>query len=103
MLNKTNAGLIAAVAGKEFATWPGRPLEVWKEPVAFQGKIVSGVKVGALPASMPAGTSLAIPMPAPAAASGNGAAAPTADGRTVPFPGGMPTAAHNNLDDEIPF
>jgi hypothetical protein len=53
VLNKTNAGLIAAVAGKEFSTWPGRPLEVWKEPVSFQGKIVNGVKVSAMPSSVP--------------------------------------------------
>jgi hypothetical protein len=106
VLNKTNAGLIAAVAGKEFATWPGRPLEVWKEPVSFQGKIVSGVKVSAMPTGLPAGTSLAIPMPASAARSGNGGAAgqAPADGYSVPFPGAMPGApAADTIDDEIPL
>lgn len=105
VLNKTNAGLIAAVAGKEFSTWSGRPLEVWKEPVSFQGRIVSGVKVSAVASGVPGGTSLAIPMPAPATRPGNGAAAspPPADGHSVPFPGAMPTAPNDDLNDEIPF
>lgn len=107
VLNKTNAGLIAAVAGKDYATWPGRSLEVWKEPVSFQGKIVNGVKVSAVPSATAAtGSTLAIPMPAPAAAPGNGAAASmTMAGHTVPLPSSMPTAlsTRGDLDDEIPF
>jgi hypothetical protein len=100
ILNKTNAGVLASVCGDETAAWTGRTIEVWKEPVSFQGKIVSGIK---LAPAVPAMTSTAIPMPAPAPSAGNGKAPGAAmAGYTVPLPGGMPTAA-DDLNDAIPF
>src|ERR1700681_1737287 len=47
VLNKTNAGLLAAAFGDDTIARPGRAIEVWKEAVSFQGKIMPGVKVAA--------------------------------------------------------
>jgi hypothetical protein len=109
VLNTTNARLIADIAGKDYTGWRGRPIEVWKEPVSFQGRIVKGVKVaatsGGIPAAPPASTG-AIPLPGPAATAGpiNGSAGGmTMAGHHVPLPGAMPGAPADDLDDEIPF
>lgn len=113
VLNKTNAGILASVCGDETTAWTGRAIEIWKEPVSFQGKIVPGIKLSAgAPPPLPSGTAMAIPMPAPAPAAtpGNGGI-PGADGHTVPFPSAMPSAPSGGggggggglIDDEIPF
>lgn len=98
VLNKTNAGILAAMYGDETTPWTGRHIEVWKEPTQFQGKIVPGIKLAAAapPPLAAAGTGLAIPMPAPAAAPGNGTAAPL-------WPSPPPPAPVGEIDDEIPF
>jgi hypothetical protein len=118
VLNKTNSRLIADVAGKDYTTWRGRPIEVWKEPVSFQGRIVKGVRVSAVSSGTPPpipgmfDTAAAIPLPGPAVLpnSGNGSAASTAMAggmnmacRMTPLPGAMPGSPADDLDDEIPF
>jgi hypothetical protein len=56
VLNKTNSGLIAHSMGNETDAWVGRQLELYKEPVSFQGRIVDAirVRVQAAPVAQPA-------------------------------------------------
>lgn len=44
-LNKSNAHLLSAAFGDDTRDWPGRTIEVWAEPVMYQGKLVAGKKV----------------------------------------------------------
>jgi hypothetical protein len=105
VLNKTNGLMLAAAYGDDTAAWIGQAIEVWAEPVQFQGKIVQGVKVAA---SLLRPQAAAIPLAGPA--SPNGAApsstapAAPAPSSAAPPPGG-PTwsGPGSDLDDEIPF
>lgn len=51
--NKSNATLLAAAFGDETREWPGHTLEIWAEPVMYQGKLVPGIKVMPLPSQGP--------------------------------------------------
>lgn len=43
VLNKTNAGLCAAVWGDETDMWQGKQLDLYAQPVMFQGRQVMGL------------------------------------------------------------
>jgi hypothetical protein len=51
VLNKTNALVLAAAFGDDTTDWLGRSIEVWKEPVQFQGRMVQGIRTA--PATIP--------------------------------------------------
>jgi hypothetical protein len=64
VLNKTNSLILASAYGDETNDWAGRNIEIWAEPVQFQGRIVQGVKIqpaGALAASASNGEARATP------------------------------------------
>jgi hypothetical protein len=85
VLNKTNGLILASAYGDETDAWIGRQIEVWAEPVSYQGRIVQGIRL------------------APQIA-GNGAAPQPG----APMPGmlAMPVAPQSApplVDDDIPF
>jgi hypothetical protein len=85
VLNKTNANLLAAAFGDDTKDWSGHALEVWAEPVMYQGKLVPGIKV------------------MPLASQGPGITGP-ASGGGIPDESGADTSSLDaDLDDEIPF
>ena len=45
VLNKTNGMMIAAFYGTETSAWTGQQIELYSEPVAFQGRIVDSIRV----------------------------------------------------------
>ena len=49
VLNKTNAMLMASLFGAETTGWTGKAVELYAEPVPFQGRIVDAVRVRAVP------------------------------------------------------
>lgn len=58
VLNKTNAGLCAAVWGDETDLWQGKPLDLFAQPVMFQGRQVMGLAVAP---KLPVGGTMATP------------------------------------------
>jgi hypothetical protein len=111
VLNKTNGMVLAAAYGDDTAAWLGRSIEVWKEPVQFQGKIVQGVRTA--PArTMPTTTGHAnADVPIGAHSGGNGATQPvrTAGVSAVPNPpvrqatDGSAWNGSDVDDDSVPF
>ena len=85
VLNKTNANLLAAAFGDETRDWSGHVIEVWAEPVMYQGKLVPGIKV--------------MPLPSQGAA----IAAPSRGGGIPDEPDTNTSNLAADLDDEIPF
>ena len=54
VLNKTNAGVIAALYGPETDNWPGSKLKLYSTKVDFQGRIVDAIRIrGAEPEAAP--------------------------------------------------
>jgi hypothetical protein len=49
VLNKTNATMLATLHGPETKAWKGQRVEVYKEAVAFQGKIVDSIRLREAP------------------------------------------------------
>ena len=49
VLNKTNATMLAHLLGPDTDHWKGKPVEVYTEAVAFQGKIVDSIRVRKAP------------------------------------------------------
>ena len=45
VLNKTNGLILASAYGDDTNAWPGQAVEVWAEPVQFQGRMVQGIKL----------------------------------------------------------
>lgn len=45
VLNKTNAMICSTVWGDEMDTWQGKQLEIFAQPVMFQGRQVMGITV----------------------------------------------------------
>jgi hypothetical protein len=88
VLNKTNSGLIAHSLGNETDAWIGRQLELYKEPVSFQGRIVDAIRVRV---AITAPTA----QPAPVAAT----PAPT----VRPAPAAAPAAQEAFVQDDINF
>jgi hypothetical protein len=77
ILNKGNALVLAAAFSDDSALWHNRSIQVWKEKVMYQGKLVDGIRM------------------APAPANGAGAGVPIV---TPPSP-----STAELLDDDIPF
>jgi hypothetical protein len=109
VLNKTNALMLVSAYGDDTSAWIGRPIEVWKEPVQFQGKIVPGIKIapGQQPPPAAAG---AIPLGPPSGGNASGATMQTGPDSSVLIPQTAPSATGpvwagpgGDLDDEIPF
>ena len=44
-LNATNANRMATACGDDPAGWPGHTVELFSEPVSFNGKLVDGIRV----------------------------------------------------------
>jgi hypothetical protein len=118
VLNKTNALILASAYGDETNDWIGRVIEIWREPVQFQGRVVQGIRLAPYNATAAgAGIPGALPAGGGDAQGGNGAVPPTQPppaptmqvGPTTNIP--LPTAATgqayagpgSSLDDEIPF
>jgi hypothetical protein len=80
VLNKTNGLILQSAYGDDTDAWLSRQIEIWSEPVQYQGRIVQGVRL------------------APATSTGNGATAVPAT-----LPAAAPKAASGIIDDEIPF
>lgn len=53
VLNKTNASFLAHSFGNNTDHWLGRPIEARSEPVQFQGRVVSAIRVRAAPIAAP--------------------------------------------------
>jgi hypothetical protein len=69
VLNKTNGLVLASSYGDETSNWVNRPVEIWSEPVVFQGRSVMGIRMAAPMAQAPApngATTAGIPLPQPA-------------------------------------
>lgn len=66
VLNKGNSTILAKSFGDEILNWPGRMVELWKEPVNFQGRAVDGIKMAAPPPPSSGIPPTAIAMPGPA-------------------------------------
>lgn len=49
VLNKTNSSIIAHVFGQETDLWIGKPVELYKEAVQFQGRVVDAIRVRMAP------------------------------------------------------
>ena len=45
VLNKTNAGIIVAIAGPETDNWPGTKLKLYPTKVSFQGNMVDAIRI----------------------------------------------------------
>jgi hypothetical protein len=54
VINKTNAGICAAVWGDETDHWQGKALELFAQPVMFQGRQVMGLAVSPVMTAPPA-------------------------------------------------
>jgi len=65
--NKTNLGVIASLYGAHTEQWQGRPLQLYVEPVQFQGRLVPGIRVRAAAQQAPP-TAAPVPAPPPTAA-----------------------------------
>lgn len=89
VLNKTNAMIMASAFGDDTRDWPSKAIEVWTEPVNFQGKIVQGIRLN-VATSAPAanGHDNITQLPTPAAA---------------PAPHARPGSVAPDIDDAIPF
>jgi hypothetical protein len=82
VLNKTNSLILASAYGDDTDAWLSRHIEVWSEPVQYQGRIVQGVRLAPAPGGNGSAHTASVPaMPK---------APPT--GGTAPI-----------IDDEIPF
>ena len=69
VLNKTNSNIVSSVYGYETDEWVGKPLELYKDLVPFNGQIVAGIRVRIPPSPAPAGpkgNKASQPGPAPA-------------------------------------
>lgn len=55
VLNKTNASMTAHLYGRETDQWVGKTLELHKEPVSLQGRVVDAIRVRAPQARASAG------------------------------------------------
>ena len=64
-LNKTNTMMLVAAYGDDYATWPGKPIEIWSELVMFQGKMIPGIKLAAAPATSAVATTGIAPAAGP--------------------------------------
>jgi len=53
VLNKTNAGTISEIYGKEITQWVGKPIALYKTEVSFAGRTVWGVRVRKNPPTKP--------------------------------------------------
>jgi hypothetical protein len=113
VLNKTNALILSAAYGDDTTPWVGQTVEIWKEPVNFQGRIVPGIRLAPHVRVAAAGGGVpAAPVPG---APGNGAipAAPqsmqTGPNTVIALPGAGAASAGaawtpgGDLDDAIPF
>jgi hypothetical protein len=90
ILNKTNASILANAFGDEAGNWSGNAIEIWQEPVSFQGRVVAGVKVAPVlqpPAVRPSQSQTQVTR-----TSGNG------NGPSIPE-----QSIADALDDEVPF
>ena len=63
VLNKTNGHMISHIYGPETDAWLDKPIQLYVEPVSFQGRIVDAIRVRA-----PAPPAATQPMPATPAA-----------------------------------
>jgi len=45
VLNKVNAGTLAATLGKRFEEWPGKRIRVQPENTTFNGKVVAAIRL----------------------------------------------------------
>src|SRR5262249_50851286 len=45
VINKTNASMLAAAFGKNFAAWPNRKITIRSEPTRFGGKLTTGLRL----------------------------------------------------------
>jgi hypothetical protein len=86
VLNKTNALRLAAAFGDDTDEWPGKAIELWSEPVSFNGETVPGIHVEPVLA-------------------GNGTTGPGRALSTTPRAGAptWDTPPGNDLNDEIPY
>lgn len=89
LLNKTNAGLLAAAMGDETDDWRGREVELYPDRVMFQGRMVDAVRLRVPRPAQPAPAQQSPMQPAQAASMA--AQAPVSAPADQPF------------DDPVPF
>lgn len=87
VLNKTNALILSSAFGDDTVAWPNRAIEIWAEPVNFQGRIVQGIRLNVVTQAPANGNGAHLPVPT--------TAAPASPGR--------PGSAAPMVDDEIPW
>ena len=63
VLNKTNANMIAHTLGPETDAWMGKTLQLYVEPVSFQGRIVDAIRVRMAPEVAAPQAAPAVPSP----------------------------------------
>ena len=87
VLNKTNANMIAHTLGPETDAWMGHTIQLFVEPVSFQGRIVDAIRVRTAPPAA------AAPVTAPPVAE------PPAPKQAPP----APQSSAEPFDDTIPW
>jgi hypothetical protein len=95
VLNKTNAGLIAAQHGEDTDGWIGKKIVLTVEDVAYQGKIVPAIRV-----RRPARPTTPTRKPLPA---GKPLPAAQAHARTQAKPQSQGEVQNQDADDSVPF
>ena len=88
ILNKTNAGLLAAALGDETDHWRGKQVELYPDRTMFSGRMVECIRV-----RVPRDAAPAQPAPAPA----------LTPEHTASFAAQAPTQPAPAFDDDIPF